>query len=59
MKYSYRNILYQIYYITLFIALISSFLLLLDSVIHNDKSTIYPWDFAMLLAIFISVHYTR
>ena len=59
MTQTYRKIMYQIYYTALIIALISSFLLLINSVIQNDKSSIYPWDFAMLLAIFISVQYIR
>ena len=59
MKEYYRNILCQIYYIALLIALISSFFILLTAVMKNDINNIYPWEFTMLLAMFISVQYTK
>jgi hypothetical protein len=59
MKKTYSEILYQIYSIVIFIALIASFLVLLDAIINDKKKSIYPWDFAMLLAIFLSMQYVR
>lgn len=59
MKKAFSNMLYNIYYFSILIALIASFIMLCNSIINDNKDGMYPWDFAMLLAIFISIQYVR